>query len=176
MHCVSTVNLEPKKEVVQMKTTTSLISILAALILFSTIVSAGENDDQAIRNVIKSMEDGWNNKSGELFASGFAAKHDYIIINGERKLDLTPAKNAAQHQYIFDTIYRNTEMEYKLVKLRYLTDKIAIVHIDALLYEKEKPENAHKATISLVLRMSGDKWKIISFQNTRVQALPAREK
>ncbi|MGH1364475.1 MAG: SgcJ/EcaC family oxidoreductase [Calditrichia bacterium] len=147
-----------------------LISIAIIMMLGGTMITAGEKDDQAIQKVVDSMEDGWNNKNGEQFASGFATQHDYIIINGIRKLDLTPAKNAAQHQYIFDTIYRDTEMEYKLVTLRYLTNQIVIAHIDAFLYEQGKRENAHKATISLVFQKSGDEWKIVSFQNTRLQA------
>lgn len=149
-----------------------MLTTLILMIGLATI-SAGEKDDEAIKQVVQSMVEGWNNKSGEQFASRFAPIHDYVIINGIFMREISPADNAASHQRIFDTFYADVNLHYNLEKIRYLTDSIAIVHVSGFLYKKgNKPENADslkKAIITMVMQKKDGNWQIEAFQNTPVE-------
>ena len=43
-------------------------------------------DEAAIRQVVRNMQDGQNTKDGELFASAFAEEHDCITIKAPRPM------------------------------------------------------------------------------------------
>lgn len=60
-------------------------SILMSLTLLTATLSFAQqnnNDEQAVRSLVTTLETGWNNKSGETYASAFANVHDYIVVNG----------------------------------------------------------------------------------------------
>jgi len=124
-------------------------------------------DDAAIRKNVQQMEDGWNTKSGALFAKPFAEDADYVVING-RYLKGRAILDTA-HQQIFDTIYKDTTLKLTIKNIRYLRPDVAVVHVDGH-RDGPSPEFKSQAMISMVMTRDKDGWTIASFQNTQVQA------
>ncbi|HKQ99994.1 MAG TPA: SgcJ/EcaC family oxidoreductase [Pyrinomonadaceae bacterium] len=132
----------------------------------------GEVDDAAIRASVKNMVDGWNTKSGELFAKPFAADADYVVING---MHLQGHDVIAQsHQRIFDTIYKDSTLSLSVKQIRYLRPDVAVVHVTGNNKTRRGAETMESnAIITLVMTKEQDAWKIVAFQNTQV--VPARQ-
>ncbi len=68
---------------------------------------ASQNEDEAaIRKNVACMQEGWNTKSGALFAKPFAEDAEYVVING---LHFKSQKVIEQnHQHIFATIFQDS--------------------------------------------------------------------
>ena len=66
--------------------------IMATLITAALVGNAQtpNKDEEALRNIVSTMQKGWNTKDGKIFSSGFASKHDYIVINGLYLSAITP--------------------------------------------------------------------------------------
>ncbi len=144
-----------------------------ATLISSTILATaqtGNADEAAIRAVVTTMQKGWNEKDGKMFASGFASKHDYIVINGLYLSGITPEMNANAHQNIFNGIYKNTDLELRIDKISFIKDDLALVYIIAATYQHgtNPPENP-AAMISMVVEKKDNKWEIISFHNCDIE-------
>ena len=122
-------------------------------------------DEAAIRENVKQLEDGWNTKSGALFAKPFAEDADYVIING-MYIKGRPVIEKA-HQEIFDTIYKETTIKLAVKQVRFLRPDVAVVHVAG---ERTGPAKdvQHKAFITVVMTKESQGWTIAAFQNTGI--------
>src|SRR6185312_7085033 len=112
------------------------------------------------------MEDGWNTKSGALFAKPFAEDADYVVING---LYLKGrAILATAHQQIFDTIYKDTTVKLTIKNIRFLRPDVAVIHVDGH-RDGPTPDLKTQAILTLVMTKEKGAWSIAAFQNTQVQ-------
>lgn len=150
-----------------------LMAVLAACMLTTVAHQAGTGlqDEDAIRQSVQQMQEGWNTKSGALFAKPFAEDADYVVINGRY---IKGQKVIAEaHQRIFDTIYKNTSISLKVERSRLLRPDVALVHV---LGRAETPQadGASKSDVILTLVMTKNSgvWQIAAFQNTKVEARP----
>jgi uncharacterized protein (TIGR02246 family) len=124
-------------------------------------------DEAAIRENVKQMETGWNTKSGAVFAKPFAEDADYVVING---MYITGrAVIESQHQRIFDTIYKDTNLTLVVKQIRFLRPDVAVVHVEG---HRTGPANELNQGAMLTLTMTKEKqgWVIAAFQNTAVAA------
>jgi uncharacterized protein (TIGR02246 family) len=129
--------------------------------------NARSEDEAAIRAIVKRLQEGWNAGSGKIFAEPFAEDADYVIINGGR----IKGRNAieAGHQRIFATIYKNSHISSSVQSVRFLSDAIAIAHIEWHLKHFEGAvAREGKAMNSIVVAKENGKWSIVAFQNTPV--------
>ena len=153
------------------KLSIAIVSLMACVYSISaqerTISKSQAGDEAAISENVKYMQEGWNMKSGALFAKPFADDADYVIING---VQITgKAAIAAGHQRIFDTIYKDSTLTLTVKQIRFLRPDIALVHTSShntIRHGEEKLE--HAATISLVMVKNKGEWKIAAFQNTEI--------
>lgn len=156
----------------------SLWTIFAAVLLSLSAgshVSAQKDDETSIKQIVQSMQDGWNRKSGKDFAAFFAEEHDYVNIYGLYLPKATREGNARAHQQLFDGVYKEIDLQLRVSKIRYLSQEIAIVHIQGHTYPKGKPEEKRQeVVITGVMQKKGSGWEIVAFQNTPVQ--PRQEK
>lgn len=143
---------------------------LAFLMLFVLGVNAhAQNnhsaDEAALREAVKQMENGWNTKSGALFAKPFADDADYVVINGMYIKGRATIETA--HQQIFDTIYKETKISLTVKQIRFLRPDVAVVHVSA---HREGPtkELTAAAMLTLVMTKEQQGWTIAAFQNTAV--------
>ncbi|MEO6329078.1 MAG: SgcJ/EcaC family oxidoreductase [Ginsengibacter sp.] len=155
----------------------SKILIFMATAILSTAAKAQVKpaDETSIKQVVQSLQDGWNKKDGNLFASRFADDCDYVVVNGM----LLKSKNtvAQGHQNIFNTFYNETSLDLNLQDARYLSDDIVIAHVTGRRYGNVggKYEDI-KAMITLTLQKKNGEWSIAAFQNTEVMEQQAQSK
>jgi uncharacterized protein (TIGR02246 family) len=127
------------------------------------------NDETAIRANVEQMMKGWNAKSGEEFAKPFAEDADYVVING-MQFKGRPVI-AQSHQRIFETFYKNSNLTLAVETIRFLKPDIAIVHVSGSLQITEGGStHTTKAKMTMVMTKTGNRWEIVAFQNTGVQA------
>lgn len=124
-------------------------------------------DERAIYASVEQIVKGWNAKSGEQFARPFAADSDYVVINGMHIKGR--AANAAGHQQIFDTIYKDHDIAATVEQMRFLRSDVVVVHVLAELFPKADRNQVTKARLILVMVKNAGKWEIEAFQNTQIQ-------
>lgn len=148
----------------------SLSVLIGILTLFIFTASAQNQngraeDEKAISNVIRNIEDAWAAGDATRFADNFADDVDYTVWNGYRLYGRQD--NVREHQAIFDTIYKNTQMKAEIVKIRFLTDDVAAVQAKSKLYRNGKPlDNVPTVVPLLVFQKMNGIWKVAVLQNT----------
>jgi uncharacterized protein (TIGR02246 family) len=138
--------------------------------------------EAAIRQLLQNMQDAQNTKNGELFASAFAQEHDYIAINGIFLPNQTPQDNARIHQRLYDEStssvagkYGEVEVRLEVCKIRFLTPRVAVVHIRSEFRLKGDPDKMTKNIITSVMHKQQGRWEIVAFHNAPVQKLEEEE-
>ena len=128
---------------------------------------AAKSDEAAIRENVGYMQEGWNTKSGALFAKPFAEDADYVVING---MHIKTQKVIEQsHQEIFDTFYKNSVINLSVKQIRFLRSDVALVHVKGLNQTRQGETTKETETmLSMVMLKEAGKWKIVSFQNTEI--------
>ena len=135
-------------------------------ISFASLAQTTNKEEDAIRTVVKTAETGWVEKSGEKFASAFAEVHDFIVWNGYYFPNQTRQATATVHQGLFNGPFRTLDVRFKIDKIKFIRNDIALVHTYGGMYEKGKavPENPGVLMTMLMEKKEGE-WKIISFHN-----------
>ena len=138
------------------------------LLVCAAGVHAQENraaDEAALRENVKYMEDGWNTKSGALFAKPFAEDADYVVINGMYMKGRETIASA--HQRIFDTIFKDTNIKLTVKQIRFLRADVAVVHLTG---QRQGPtkELMQDAMITVLMTKEKQGWTIAAFQNTAI--------
>jgi uncharacterized protein (TIGR02246 family) len=124
-------------------------------------------DEAAVRENVRQMEEGWNTKSGALFARPFAEDADYVVINGMSFRGR--AAIAETHQRIFETIFKDSTISLSVKQLRFLRPDVAVAHINGRNRTRASGEEREvEAIITLVMVREAGAWKIAAFQNTQV--------
>jgi uncharacterized protein (TIGR02246 family) len=133
-------------------------------------------DEAAIRQLVQNMQNAQNTKNGELFASAFAQEHDYIAINGMFLANQTRQDNARIHQRLYDEStssvvgeYGEVEVRLEVSKIRFLTPRVAVVHIRSEFRLEGDPDKITKNIITSVMHKQQGKWEIVVFHNAPVQ-------
>lgn len=126
----------------------------------------GGKDEDAIRQIVRQLQDGWNAHDGKAFAAPFAEDADYVIVNGMKIKGREEIEKG--HAGIFSTFYKESHNVATLKSVRFLRPDVAVAHVEWNLEVKPGGEKA-KAMNSLVLTRDGGKWSIASFHNTPVR-------
>lgn len=142
------------------------VSFFAVSIGFA---QSGEQDERAIRKIVKQLEDGWNAHDGKAFAAPFAVDADYVIVNGE----YISGRDAIEkgHEQIFSTTYKDSRNAAAVKGVRFLRPDVAIVHVEWSLVYKTPDGAEHKGCAYNTIFMSKEngKWSIAAFHNTPIQ-------
>ena len=140
--------------------------IMAGTTAASSKRQARAEDEAAIRKIVSRLEGGWNAGSGKEFAASFDEDADYVIVNGMR---IKGRKEIdAGHQRIFDTVFKNSRQSPTVQSVRFLSDTIALAHVEWRLKLADASES--KAMNLLVLTKKNGQWSIAAFHNTRIQS------
>lgn len=139
------------------------------------------DDERAIRAVISRLEAAWNASDSGAFSSPMTDSVDFVSVLGDRYQGREIVERG--HRHIFDTIYKDSRVEYSIESLRFVRTDIAI----ALMLQKitshlppgamtstarqmqisdKMHENHARATIVLARDARG--WQIVSVHNTSV--------
>ncbi|MBK9527400.1 MAG: SgcJ/EcaC family oxidoreductase [Acidobacteria bacterium] len=144
------------------------VSVLLCLV--AVYDAAGQQGDEAaIKQIVQTMQDGWNKKDGKMFASHFAEEHDYVNVWGLYLPKASRDGNAKAHQGLFDGPYKEVDAQFRVAKIRFLSPDIAVMHIQGYTHGKGKVEDKRQdVIISGVLQKKSGKWEVVAFQNTPV--------
>lgn len=143
-----------------------IISILTSVGIFAQD-SKTNKDEEAVRQIVKELETGWNAGSGKQFAAPFAENADYVVVNGM----FIKGREAIDkgHQQIFDTFYKGSRNAATVKQIRFLRPDVAVVHVEwNLKYKKGGEDTSHRAYNTLVLTRENGKWQITAFHNTEI--------
>ena len=153
-----------------MKQISSLI--ISTLFTMTTIAQTNDKqDDTQIRDLVKTMENGWSAKDGKLFARPFAENADYVVVNGM----YIKGKSAIAegHQRIFDSFYKETNIKTEVKSIRFIRKDIAIVHVTSHMTGVSNNQKVDtNSLITLTIEKSANGWQIAAFQNTQTM-MPA---
>ncbi len=143
------------------------ILFLLTVVLMSTITNAQKaSEEQELKNLVGTLQQGWNSASGETVASAFAEPHDFIVWNGYYFKNNTLKNNAETHQWIFNTMYKDTQLFYVIDKIKFLKDDIALLHVLGAVVKKDdaRPKDP-EVLLTIIAEKMDDRWKIVSFHN-----------
>ncbi|HEX8219384.1 MAG TPA: SgcJ/EcaC family oxidoreductase [Chloroflexia bacterium] len=126
------------------------------------------DDEQAIRDIARSLEEAWNSGNGQAFAAPFAEDSDYVIVDG-RHIKGRIA-NAEGHQFIFDTIYRGSTNSMSVESVRFIRPDVALAHVrHHVKFNRDgRPAEGHARSTLVVTKNDGE-WSIAAFHNTPIQ-------
>ena len=148
-----------------------MLTVYTLIIFCACVVFAQKKeskDEAMIRANFEQMVKGWNMKSGAEFAKPFAENSDYVVINGMHIKGR--ADNAKEHQQIFDTIYKDSNVGAAVKQIRFLRPDVAVVHVEANMnFKTGGEEKKNHSLITLVMTKEKGKWSIAAFQNTGIQ-------
>lgn len=121
-------------------------------------------NNHSIYELVRVLEEAWNNGNSQCFASVFAEDADFITVLGKHYNGRGPID--AGHRQIFDTIYKESRNRYTIEGVRFVRPDVVVVFVSALL------ELADGRTISarptMVLTKENGKWQVAVLQNTAV--------
>ncbi|HKS29130.1 MAG TPA: SgcJ/EcaC family oxidoreductase [Pyrinomonadaceae bacterium] len=150
----------------------SRYSLAASLIILMLAgAQAAQNsgkDEDALRQIVRQLQDGWNAHDGKAFAAPFSADADYVVVNGTR----ITGKEAIEkgHANIFTTIYKESRNVATVRSIRFLRPDVALVHVEWNLEFRVGGETKKaRAMNSMVMMKEGGKWSIVAFHNTPIQ-------
>ncbi|HWT02279.1 MAG TPA: SgcJ/EcaC family oxidoreductase [Pyrinomonadaceae bacterium] len=122
-------------------------------------------DEAAISENVRKMEEGWNTKNGTLFAEPYAGDADGVAIGGfvVRGRDVIEKV----HWGMFRGDFKDSTIALKVKQLRFLRPDVALVQLDNT-NKLRRGEATHEYTsvITLVMTKEAGRWEIASFQNT----------
>jgi uncharacterized protein (TIGR02246 family) len=125
-------------------------------------------DEAAIQAAVGQLVRGWNSKDAELFSRPFAPDVDYVAING---LKLKGHKTVTEgHRHIFATVHKETTIALTVQHIRMLGPAHAVVHVAGTNRGKQGGQFRQiDMVLSMVMAKTGDSWRIVAFQNTRIE-------
>ncbi|HZU26198.1 MAG TPA: SgcJ/EcaC family oxidoreductase [Bryobacteraceae bacterium] len=128
--------------------------------------------EQALRELVKQMEDAWNAGDAAGFAAPFTDAATFIHIYGGQ-IDGRPAIEQA-HRFIFGGIYRDSRNQYTVRSVRFLRPDVAMVLVEARLQFRENGEAREiQARPTMIAVRNDGRWAVEAFQNTRISEMPA---
>ncbi len=106
--------------------------------------------------IIGQLERAWNSADGQAFGVPFTEDADFVNIRGD--YFHTQEVIAQAHQYIFDTMYKDSVSRIELMQARSIDDKVIIGRMKTTVSTPTGPlagENSAVATLVIVNTESG---------------------
>jgi uncharacterized protein (TIGR02246 family) len=154
------------------------LALLALLLITVQTVRAqtpqsASADENAVRQIVQQLQDGWNAHDGKAFAAPFATDADYVIVNGMKIKGREEIEKG--HTGIFTTIYKDSHNVATFKGVRFLRPDVAVAHVEwNLEFTMGGEKRKAQAMNTLVLTKDGGKWSIAAFHNTPIQQQGAR--
>jgi uncharacterized protein (TIGR02246 family) len=119
--------------------------------------------------ILKTLESAWNKASGIDYAKPFADTCEFVDIRGTLHKNSAPAYIGQAHQGIFNSIYKDSKVEYQLTQAITIDQDAILVNASSILEAPAGPlAGTNSSTITLLLLKKGSEWKIRAFHNTLI--------
>jgi uncharacterized protein (TIGR02246 family) len=115
----------------------------------------------SVDEVIAELTRAWNAGDGSAWAASFAQDADFVDVVGRAHHGREVI--AAEHQKIFDTIYRGSRLEIRQVDSRPLGDGVLLVHTASTLRVPDGPRAGEWHAVQTKIFQNG---QILAFHNT----------
>jgi uncharacterized protein (TIGR02246 family) len=126
-----------------------------------------ENHTALAATFVENLEQAWNVADGTAFGAQFADESDFVNVRGEHHRGATAI--ARGHQGIFDTIYADSTVRYRLELARELAPGVIMAVASATLDVPGGPlKGIHNSRFTMLIVEQGDDWRIAAFHNTFV--------
>jgi len=129
-------------------------------------------DEAAVLDLFAQVLDGWSCGSGEAFAAPFAEMVDFIAFDGTHLSSQAQVEKV--HQQLFDKWLRGTQLTGEAT-VRFLSSDVALIiaRSRTVMRGKRKPAPERDSIQTLTAVRDGDRWRLSSFQNTRIRPMGA---
>ena len=125
------------------------------------------NDELAIRQLVKQLENAWNAGDSAGIAAPFVDDADFVNMLGEHYKGRAPIE--AGHQQAFDTIHKGSQLSFAVERVRFVRHDMAIAFLRAhLVFQAGEVLREGRARPTMVLAKNNGEWQIVAFQNTKV--------
>ncbi|MBS1517803.1 MAG: SgcJ/EcaC family oxidoreductase [Bacteroidetes bacterium] len=115
--------------------------------------------------IFKKIEDSWNNGSGEGFGSLFTEDADFVDIRGDLHKSRTEISKG--HEAILNSIYKGSKVNYKIERVKEISDGVLLAHVSAELNAPSGPlAGINNSLISALILKQGSDYLITAFHNT----------
>jgi uncharacterized protein (TIGR02246 family) len=130
-----------------------------------------EQDAAAIRELYQQLMDGWNQGSGEAFASVFTDDGDLVGFDGTHFRGR--AEIASFHQDLLDTWLQGSRLVGRIENVSFPATDVAVVHAvgGTILAGKSSPSPVRDSIQTFVATKCEGDWRFMAFQNTRVRPM-----
>jgi uncharacterized protein (TIGR02246 family) len=125
-------------------------------------MNSGNNT--SIYELVRTLEEAWNNSNSDRFASVFAEDADFITVLGTHYNGRGSVETG--HRRIFDTIFKNSHNRYSIAGVRFVRPDVVVVFVQARLSLQDGRTITARPTM-LLTRENG-KWQVAVLQNTAV--------
>lgn len=154
----------------------TLLIMLTTIAASAAIAQTGTADEQALGKLLNTMETGWVQKNGEMFASVFADNHDFVVWNGYYFPNTSQKSTAMSHQGLFDGPFKTYDIRLKVDKIRFIRPDIALIHALGAGYQKGQPIPEDPGVLmSIIAEKKNGTWKIVSFHNLDLEMFQDKE-
>jgi uncharacterized protein (TIGR02246 family) len=128
-------------------------------------------DEAAVRALYQQLMDGWNQGSGEAFASVFTEDGDLVGFDGTHlkgRQEIAPF-----HQQLFDKWLKGSRLVGEIKDVRFLGRDVALMHAvgGTIMRSKSEPTPERDSIQTLVAVRRDGEWRLGAFQNTRLHPL-----
>ena len=111
--------------------------------------------------IVATLTDAWNAGDGERWSSAFAEEAVFVDVLG--RVQRGRQVIAAEHQKIFDTIYRGSRLDIRLEATHQLGDRLFLAHTTSTLDVPQGPRAGVTEAIQTKIIRDG---LVLGFQNT----------
>ncbi|MER7077217.1 conserved hypothetical protein [Saccharopolyspora kobensis] len=115
----------------------------------------------SVQQVISGLQRAWNAGDGSAFAEHFSEEADLVDVVG--RLQRGRAEIARQHRHLFDTVYRGSRNEFRLLDQREVAPGVLLAHTSSTLHVPVGPRAGETRSIQTLIVQDG---LITAFHNT----------
>ena len=158
------------------------IALAFPLVCMGTVATAqtpGNRDDEdAIKNVIVQMTEGFNKHDAEASTRMYQPDADFVSVRGEMGLGRDAAEKTLRR--IFETRAKFAALKTEDVHIRFIRPDVALAHVTNELSGLVAPDGqnlpSHRELSLRVFVKDDGVWRVASFHNTMLSPFPAPAK
>ncbi|WP_437733474.1 SgcJ/EcaC family oxidoreductase [Sorangium sp. So ce1335] len=130
-------------------------------------------DEAAIRRMFEALSEAWAREGASAVDAFYTPDSDYVTFDGSWLRGRE--ENRRTHEELFAGVLAGTRLVGEIESVRFLgPDTAVVVSTGAVLWpwQRTAPADRRSRQTLVVVRGDDGRWRVASFQNTRVRPLP----
>ncbi|PYO46751.1 MAG: DUF4440 domain-containing protein [Gemmatimonadetes bacterium] len=133
-------------------------------------------DEATIRGIVQNEIDTWNKGDAVGYSKDFVTNGTFTNIRGQFFTGYDAFLK--QHQVIFDTIFKNTNLNQRVISLKFVRPDVAVVETVTAVSGIAQPpagvaldeKGRLRTRLMQIIAKDNGTWKIVAYHNTDVKA------